>query len=63
MSDEQAQGAPENTNSIKIIRGQKGSYGWEVKVRWPVGVAAEQSLVDLKAIDDRLRSDYGESAE
>ena len=48
----------ETTNSIKLSRSQKGTYGWEIKVRWPLGAAAAQTLADIKTIDDKLQQDY-----
>lgn len=57
---EEPSGQPEvSTNSIEITRGQKGTYGWTIKVRWPVGIAAQQTLADIKGIDSDLRATFG----
>jgi hypothetical protein len=48
----------EKSNSITLSRGQKGTYAWEIKLRWPVGAAADQTLDDLNAIDKKLFDAY-----
>lgn len=46
------------SNSITLTRGQKGTYAWDIKLRWPVGEAAQQTLCDLEIIDKKLRATY-----
>ena len=42
-------------NSIKLIRGQRGSYGWEVKL---VGEKDSDILERLKKVDTELNQVY-----
>jgi hypothetical protein len=55
--------SPEITNSITLSRGQKGTYAWEIKLRWPMGAAVDQTLEDMSSIDDRLRATYPTAGE
>jgi len=44
---------------IKLTRGQKGSYGWEISISEPG--SRELSIIDrLKFIDERLKAEYSE---
>lgn len=47
----------ESTNpiTIEVTRGQKGSYGWIVKV---AGTDADHILAQLQAADLQLRADF-----
>jgi len=45
----------EQTPSIKLIRGQKNSYGFEIKV---FGKDMDKVLEQLKQINDRLVEQY-----
>jgi len=42
-------------NSIKLIRGQRGTYGWEIKL---VGECVEDIIKKLKAVDKELVDTY-----
>ncbi len=44
-------------NSIKLIRGQRGSYRWEIKL---VGKDEKEILKKLKAVDKELIKTYTE---
>lgn len=46
------------TNSIALSRGQKGTYAWEIKLRWPMETDDTQTLADLARIDNHLRKAY-----
>jgi len=43
------------TNSIKLIRGQRGNYGFEIKV---VGDSDGEMISRLKKIDTELKSSF-----
>jgi len=45
----------EQTPSIKLIRGQKNSYGFEIKV---FGKDMNKVLEQLKQVNDRLVTEY-----
>jgi hypothetical protein len=45
----------EQTPSIKLIRGQKNSYGFEIKV---FGKDMDKVLEQLKQVNDRLVEQY-----
>lgn len=45
----------EQTPSIKLIRGQKNSYGFEIKV---YGQDMDKVLEQLKQVNDRLVEQY-----
>lgn len=45
----------EQTPSIKLIRGQKNSYGFEIKV---FGKDMDKVLEQLKQVNDRLVEEY-----
>ena len=42
--------------SIELSRGQKGSYGWTIKVHMK---DAEEALAQIRLIDANLKSVYG----
>ena len=45
----------EQTPSIKLIRGQKNSYGWEIKV---FGKDIDKVLEQLKQVNEELSAEY-----
>lgn len=45
----------QDLNSIKLIRGQRGSYGYEIKL---VGQDEKEILKKLKDVDDELKKTY-----
>jgi hypothetical protein len=47
----------EQTPSIKLIRGQKNSYGFEIKV---FGKDMDKVLEELKQVNDKLVEQYCE---
>jgi len=44
-------------NSIKLIRGQRGSYGWEIKL---VGKDEKEIMKKLTMVDKELKQAYTE---
>lgn len=44
---------------ITLTKGQRGSYGWEIKIK---GDDADAVIEKLKEADLRLRSEYPEGA-
>lgn len=44
------------TFTVKLERGQRGSYGWEIKV---LGEDKEFVLKQIAEIDKELRNNYG----
>jgi len=46
----------EQTPSIKLVKGQKDSYGWEIKL---FGKDTDKVLQDLKQVNDKLSEEYG----
>jgi len=46
----------EQTPSIKLVKGQKDSYGWEIKL---FGKDTDRVLQDLKQVNDKLSEEYG----
>jgi len=44
-------------NSIKLIRGQRGNYGWEIKL---VGEDEKDIIKKLKEVDEELVKTYTE---
>jgi len=42
-------------NSIKLIRGQRGNYGWEIKL---VGEDEKDIIKKLKEVDEELVETY-----
>ena len=48
----------EHSPSIKLIKGQKDSYGWEVKV---YGRDMDKNLEQLNYVNDRLKEQYSNS--
>ena len=40
---------------VKLIKGQKDSYGWEISVQ---GDDPDKVITEVDAIDQRLRRDY-----
>ena len=42
-------------NSIKLIRGQRGNYGWEIKL---VGEYGKDIIKKLKEVDEELVETY-----
>lgn len=57
MAEEKQSNGIETTNSIKLMKMSKG-YQWEVKLHFPIGAAAEQTLNDLGEIDAKLKATY-----
>lgn len=45
----------EQIPSIKLIKGQKDSYGWEIKV---FGKDMDKVLEQLKLVNDKLLQEY-----
>lgn len=45
----------QDLNSIKLIRGQRGSYGWEIKL---VGEDEKEIIKKLKLVDEELNKIY-----
>lgn len=45
-------------NSIELTKTQRG-YTWSIKMRTNPG-EQDQTLVDIKGIDDRLKKQYGD---
>ena len=45
----------EQTPSIKLVKGQKDAYGWEIKV---FGKDMTKVLEELKQVNDRLLQEY-----
>lgn len=50
----------EQVPSIKLIKGQKDNYGWEIKV---FGKDTEKVLEELKQVNDKLLQEYSEGEE
>ncbi len=46
----------EQIPAIKLIKGQKDSYGWEIKL---FGKNTNKLLEDLKQVNDKLSEQYG----
>lgn len=46
------------TNSVTLTRGQKGTYAWEIKLRWPMGSPDKDVLDGLRGLDRALRNEY-----
>ena len=46
----------ESENSVKLTRGQKGNYGWEIKVS---NISNANILDQLRLIDNTLKERYG----
>ena len=46
----------EQTPSIKLIKGQKNAYGWEIKL---FGKDTDKVLQDLKQMNDKLSQEFG----
>ena len=44
------------TNSVKLIKGQRDNYGWEVKVSNDDLIKA---VAELKQIDKKLKEEFG----
>ncbi|MBY9001559.1 MAG: hypothetical protein KGD64_11620 [Candidatus Heimdallarchaeota archaeon] len=44
-------------NSIKLIKGQRDSYGWEIKL---IGESEKEILERLKLVNDELVKTYTE---
>lgn len=47
----------EQIPSIKLIKGQKDSYGWEIKV---FGKDTNKVLEELKSVNEHLKKDFSE---
>jgi len=45
----------EQVPSIKLIKGQKDSYGWEIKL---FGKDTDKVLKELKAVNNQLLQEY-----
>lgn len=43
--------------SVKLIKGQKDSYGWEIKL---FGKDMDKLLEELKQVNDQLKKDFSE---
>ncbi len=50
----------EQVPSIKLIKGQKDSYGWEIKL---FGKDTDKVLQDLKRVNDKLSEEFGAGGE
>ena len=50
----------EQTPSIKLVKGQKDSYGWEIKL---FGKDTDKVLEDLKQVNDKLSQEYSGGGE
>jgi len=50
----------EQIPSIKLIKGQKDSYGWEIKL---FGKDMNQVLEELKQVNDKLLQEYSKGEE
>ena len=46
----------EQAPSIKLIKGQKDTYGWEVKAS---GIDTKRILEQIKEVNDMLLGEYG----
>ena len=46
----------ESENSVKLTRGQKGAYGWEIKV---YGAKLEACVATVNRADEYMRKNYG----
>jgi len=53
--DEEKLSPKQDLNSIKLIRGQRGNYGYEIKL---VGQDEKEIIKKLKDVDDELRKTY-----
>ena len=53
----------ETTNSVEITRGQRGTYGWTIKVRFPIDGEVHDALAKMIIIDGQLRKDYPTEAQ
>ena len=42
-------------NSIKLIRGQRGNYGWEIKL---VGEDEKEIMKKITMVDEELKQTY-----
>jgi len=47
----------QDLNSIKLIRGQRGNYGYEIKL---VGQDEKEIIKKIKEVDDELKKTYVE---
>lgn len=47
----------EQLPSIKLMKGQKDTYGWEIKT---YGKDMSKALDELKLVNDRLKKEYGQ---
>ena len=49
-------------HSIELTKGQKGGYGWVIKIRFPADrvVDAERMAKAVKDVDAELRKTFGE---
>ena len=45
-------------HSIEITKGQKGGYGYTVKVRFPDGKTPEEMVTYTKLLTDKLEDQY-----
>lgn len=50
----------EQVPSIKLIKGQKNSYGWEIKL---YGKDTDKVLEELKQVNDKLSQEFGGGGE
>lgn len=52
----------EQKSSVKIIKGQKNSYGWEIKAycKEESKDGDIEALYRIKLIDEKLRKEYGD---
>lgn len=54
-------GDPKPELSVKVERGQRGGYGWEVRASAP-GHDVEALLAVIREADAKLRAEYGPDA-
>jgi hypothetical protein len=61
MEDEINKLAEMFPDSVEISKGQKGGYGWTIKLRFPAGVTNEDKVKQLTDLDNKLREKFPES--
>ncbi len=49
---------PEQKESIKLSKMSKG-YNWEIKILRQPGQTVDQWFNEVKAVDDKLKTEYG----
>jgi hypothetical protein len=60
MEDEINKLAEMFPDSVEISKGQKGGYGWTIKLRFPTGVTNEDKVKQLTDLDNKLREKFPE---